>query len=505
MRKVILCSIFAWLSLCCVVNAQMLPSGGGAMIPVGPTSLGTAVQSFAGLQFAIAQTGIGSPAGSMAGYVLGDNITLQCPGVTFGTAPIIGVTGVSGGAVTTMTVAASGITSNAIPSGSITCTQLSTSGVGTGFQVAVTFGLIAASIQPASLATGGGAGNGNFFLNQNSTDASPVIAGPENTFVGTKAGLGFTGNSGFNTALGHNACGNGGTLAVGNNNICIGTDAGRNFSGTFSAIIAIGSGAGRNASNTGSIYIGNQAGGSGGTNSAGTVNGNTNVVMGFTAGNALVGGSGHLLLGQRAGSAIVAGINDIMLNSGGGSDGCANGDESNVFSVCNGNAGRTISNTGGNVPSTSVTTLAGVLKVSGITTDATHTDATVCEDTTTHQFYFGSGTAGICLGTSSARFKHDLRALDTGLEQIVALEPVAYHVNADHGDPNKLLYGFTAEQAGKVLPALVGEDAEGKPNTFDYLGVVPVLVKAMQEQQKEIAALKVANDNHWCFWRVCLR
>lgn len=47
----------------------------------------------------------------------------------------------------------------------------------------------------------------------------------------------------------------------------------------------------------------------------------------------------------------------------------------------------------------------------GITTDATHTDATVCEDTTTHQFYFGLGTVGICLGTSSMRYKTKITPL----------------------------------------------------------------------------------------------
>lgn len=134
--------------------------------------------------------------------------------------------------------------------------------------------------------------------------------------------------------------------------------------------------------------------------------------------------------------------------------------------------------------------IGGVITVSGITTDATHTDATVCEDTTTHQFYFGSGAAGICLGTSSLRFKHDVAPLRAGLDQIMALQPVSYRLNADHGDPKQLLYGFTAEQGGTVLPDLMHRDVEGRPNTFDYLGVVPVLVRAIQEQQTEIIDLK---------------
>jgi hypothetical protein len=134
------------------------------------------------------------------------------------------------------------------------------------------------------------------------------------------------------------------------------------------------------------------------------------------------------------------------------------------------------------------TTSAGLTVA--VSTDATHTDATLCEDTTSHVVYFGSGTAGICLGTSSLRFKHDIAPLDAGLKQVMGLEPISYKLNADHGDPDHTLYGFSAEQGGTVLPKLVQTDTQGKPNTFDYLGVVPVLVKAIQEQQAQIDELK---------------
>jgi hypothetical protein len=126
----------------------------------------------------------------------------------------------------------------------------------------------------------------------------------------------------------------------------------------------------------------------------------------------------------------------------------------------------------------------GTLRLPLIASDTGVTDSTVCQRTADHQLFSGSGTAGICLGTSSARFKHDIAPLDAGLEQIMNLEAVRYKLNEDHGDPNKTLYGFTAEQGSRALPMLTGVDAEGNPNTFDYLGVVPVLVKAVQEQQK---------------------
>ncbi len=133
---------------------------------------------------------------------------------------------------------------------------------------------------------------------------------------------------------------------------------------------------------------------------------------------------------------------------------------------------------------------AGVVAMPDILTDATHTDTSLCQDTTTHGIYFGSGAAGICLGTSSARYKHDIQDLNVGLLEIERLRPVSYKLNADHGDPDKVLYGFVAEDTIGVLPKLVGLDTDGKPNSMDYMGVVPVLVKAVQEQQSEIDGLK---------------
>jgi len=133
---------------------------------------------------------------------------------------------------------------------------------------------------------------------------------------------------------------------------------------------------------------------------------------------------------------------------------------------------------------------SATLTLTNLATDATHTDRTVCQDTTTKSIFFGSGAAGICLGTSSERYKHDIVPIDAGLNQLMALKPVQYKLNSDHGDPDKILYGFTAEQGESALPKLVGRDTENRPNTFDYLGVVPVLVKALQEQQAKISALE---------------
>lgn len=134
---------------------------------------------------------------------------------------------------------------------------------------------------------------------------------------------------------------------------------------------------------------------------------------------------------------------------------------------------------------------AQLLTLPQISTDATHTDSTLCQDTTTHGVYFGSGTAGVCLGTSSERFKNSITNLPYGLAEINKLRPVRFYYNKDHGDGGASpQYGLIAEEVVKVLPELVRSDVKGKPNSVDLLGTLPIALHAIQEQQKEIDDLR---------------
>lgn len=127
-------------------------------------------------------------------------------------------------------------------------------------------------------------------------------------------------------------------------------------------------------------------------------------------------------------------------------------------------------------------------------TDVTHTDASLCRDTTSGAVLTGTGTLGICLGTSSARYKSGIQDLDVGLNEILKLTPrMFFYKDASVGDPNKTMYGFIAEES-TFLPMLVGYDDQGQPNTFDYMGLVPILVKAIQQQQQQISALSARLD-----------
>lgn len=153
--------------------------------------------------------------------------------------------------------------------------------------------------------------------------------------------------------------------------------------------------------------------------------------------------------------------------------------------------GTTPSKFGGNV------TASSAILNTGITSDATHTDSTVCQDTTTHQFYSGSGTLGVCLGTSSERYKHDIEALNfQATDAILRLQPVSYRYNKGYGNGGERKdYWLTAERTEKVLPQCVPLDKGGKPMTVDPICVQTFMLAAMQEQAKQIKALQVANDN----------
>lgn len=139
------------------------------------------------------------------------------------------------------------------------------------------------------------------------------------------------------------------------------------------------------------------------------------------------------------------------------------------------------------------------LYTDGVATDATHTDATLCRDTTSHITYFGSGTAGLCLGTSSLRFKHDVRPLPwiEAITRVLSSKPVSFWYRPGYGDAGKRIqYGFIAEWMTQTFPELVGHDKDGKPNSFDMLGMFAWLVRAFQGM-------------FWCvgvliLWNICL-
>ena len=71
--------------------------------------------------------------------------------------------------------------------------------------------------------------------------------------------------------------------------------------------------------------------------------------------------------------------------------------------------------------------------------------------------------------------------------------PVSYKFKTQIDDDQKN-FGFIAQQVDTVLPDLVRLDPETGYYHISYEGVIPVTVKAIQEQQAEIEDLKAKNQ-----------
>lgn len=107
--------------------------------------------------------------------------------------------------------------------------------------------------------------------------------------------------------------------------------------------------------------------------------------------------------------------------------------------------------------------------------------------------------------TSDAKFKKDIQTITSPLEKIKQLRGVTYNFNnekyPDMDFGNEKQYGFIAQEVEKVFPEMVktGEYSKNPKDrnsvTEDYKGVeyqkmIPVLLEAIKEQQKEIELLQ---------------
>lgn len=84
--------------------------------------------------------------------------------------------------------------------------------------------------------------------------------------------------------------------------------------------------------------------------------------------------------------------------------------------------------------------------------------------------------------------KTKIKRIKTKTDQFLQLQAVQFEYK---NTPNKTQFGFLAQQLEKIYPELVHElNGKGALKSIDYLGLIPVLVDLVQQQQKEIEALK---------------
>jgi len=97
-------------------------------------------------------------------------------------------------------------------------------------------------------------------------------------------------------------------------------------------------------------------------------------------------------------------------------------------------------------------------------------------------------------GWSDKRLKENIKNLNYGLDAIMKLRPVSYDWKKEVDADKTNSLGFIAQEVEKVIPELVTESKtifdDKKAKGVDYVKMVAVLTKAVQEQQKQIDELK---------------
>ena len=86
---------------------------------------------------------------------------------------------------------------------------------------------------------------------------------------------------------------------------------------------------------------------------------------------------------------------------------------------------------------------------------------------------------------SDLRLKAGVDNLNYGLRQVLKLRPVTWFWKKQ---PERgIQLGLIAQEVEPVLPELVTSDKEGDQiKRLNYIGLLPIVIKAMQEQQRQI-------------------
>jgi hypothetical protein len=113
-----------------------------------------------------------------------------------------------------------------------------------------------------------------------------------------------------------------------------------------------------------------------------------------------------------------------------------------------------------------------------------------------------NGHLGTVIGTSSQRFKNEIKPMGKASEAILALNPVTFRYKEELDPQGLPQFGLVAEEVEKINPDLITRDASGKPYTVRYEAINAMLLneflkehRKVEEQQATIAHLK--RDFQW--------
>ena len=89
---------------------------------------------------------------------------------------------------------------------------------------------------------------------------------------------------------------------------------------------------------------------------------------------------------------------------------------------------------------------------------------------------------------SPVRYKQDIRGLGDASGNFARLRPVPCRYKVE---PQAMHYGQNAEEVDKVMPELVERDEQNRPESVQYLEIIPLLLLVRREQQARIEKQEV--------------
>lgn len=123
----------------------------------------------------------------------------------------------------------------------------------------------------------------------------------------------------------------------------------------------------------------------------------------------------------------------------------------------------------------------------------------------TNNIAFIAPITGAYTNVSDMRVKTNVNIINDGLQKVMAMRPVSYDFHSGRTIKNGVVkftendkvvktIGFLAQELAKVVPeaVVIPKDPANELYNVSYATVVPVLTKAIQEQQAEIEQLKAA-------------
>jgi hypothetical protein len=96
------------------------------------------------------------------------------------------------------------------------------------------------------------------------------------------------------------------------------------------------------------------------------------------------------------------------------------------------------------------------------------------------------------INTSDARLKQRIRPLPYGLREVMQMRPVTFQWK--DGSDARTHLGLLAHEVERVVPEVIVRSPDAAaPLGISYAGLIPLMIKAIQEQQATITALKAEN------------